>query len=234
MEQRDDVAVFSTAQERKMKGHYIPKSDYQKASQVFHWAKREHYTAWFWGELRRDKRTEVMLPRLVKEGKLIEMAYSKRFVYSCPRRCRGVVPNIEHGLGCTEGLVRFWRSDMTGEIIPERYFRGFGIVPEWGIKFSESLLLFEFCTRDNASRSGLVNRKVRMYQEYLPRIEERFGGQGVVLFVLDIPREKIKPTGEFCFFVDYETFKSVPLGHQLTNSIYIWGGDGETYPLSHA
>ena len=123
---------------------------------------------------------------------------------------------------------------MTGEIIPERYFRGFGIVPEWGIKYSESLLLFEFCTRDNASRSGLVNQKVAMYQKNLPNIEERFGGQGTVLFVLDIPREKIKPTGEFCFFTDYETFKTVPYSQQLTASIYIWGGDGKTYPLRNA
>ena len=49
----------------------VSKDDYLKAAQLFHWAKREHYQMWFTGSLERNRRTEVMLPRLVKKGKLV-------------------------------------------------------------------------------------------------------------------------------------------------------------------
>jgi hypothetical protein len=214
-----------------MKGHYPYRQDFEKAGQGFHTATREHYTIWFTGETERWKKAEVMLPRLVKLGKLVAHDYSKKLVYTVPRRCRGILPNIEHGLGCTEGLVRFWRSDMNCRVIPEQRFKGFKVVPEWGLLYpTGKLLLYEFSTRDNAMRSGLISRKVHLYEKYLADIEKEFTAQATVVFVLDIPREKIRPEGDY-FFTDYQSFKSVPIGWQLTVTIYLWGRDGQAYSL---
>jgi hypothetical protein len=54
-----------------------------------------------------------------------------------------------------------------------------------------------------------------------------------------VPREKVQkfvweiiPIGLPVFFTDFETFKSVPIGEQLSAPIYIWGEDGKTYPLT--
>jgi hypothetical protein len=208
----------------------IGKDQYLKAAQVFHWATREHYAEWFTGEPGRHRRTEVMLPRLVRKGKLRVARYGRWIVYSAPRRARGENYNIPHGLACTEGLVRFWRSDMTAEIIPERAFRGGGVIPEWGLRFSNgNLLLYEFCTEDNFQRYGLVKGKMNRYQKIYP--------EAFVLFVIDTEREKVekfvsKITGDNFFFTDYETFKSVPIGQQLIAPIYFWC-DGRVHPLRH-
>lgn len=215
----------------------ISKEKYLEAGQVFHWAMREHFVQWFTGSDKRHKRTETMLPRLVRRKKLIAKRYSKRLVYTVPRRKHD--HNIEHGLGCTEGLVRIWRSDMQGEIIPERHLRGFGIVPEWGILYpSGRLLLYEFCTEDNFNRYGHVMGKITRYQNSMGQFESKFDGTELVLFVCDVPRMKLQKqlvdkveNGEQFFFTDYKTFLNTPLDQQLTTPIYIWGGDGWPYPL---
>jgi len=182
-----------------------------------------------------------MLPRLVKRGDLRAVRYGHRLVYSVPRRTKGrKLPSIEHGLGCTEGLVRFHRARPDGLIIPERFFRGFGIVPEWGILFPEErLLLFEFSTADNFYRCGLLKNKIIGYRQHLEKIESKFKGQGLVLFVVDIPQAvlrrfvaKVVPTEEPFYFTDYERFKQVPIGDQLKAPIYMWGDDGKHYPLT--
>ena len=93
------------------------------------------------------------------------------------------------------------------------------------------MLLFEYCTEDNFYRQ--LKWKVRKYQDYVLNSKERI----VVLFVLDVSREKVKkfierhqPVGPF-YFVDYETFLKVPLGNQLTAPIYFWGEDQNVYAL---
>jgi hypothetical protein len=80
--------------------------------------------------------------------------------------------------------------------------------------------------------------KIAKYKNNLPRIEEKFGCSAIVLFIVDITRERVEkfvirnmPIGYPFFFTDYETFKSVPYGNQLTTHIYIWGEDGKSYPL---
>jgi len=216
----------------------IKQRDYLTTASVFHWATKEHYTAWFTGSFERHKRTEVVLPRLVKRGKLKSVTIGNRILYCIPRKCKGRTLYIEHGLGCTEGLVRIWRSDMNSMIIPERFFQGFGNVPEWGIKYQNGkLLLYEFCTKGNFEKPGLVKGKINRYRDSLLAIGGKFEGEGIVLLVADVPRQAVKnyveksiPEGPF-LFTDYQTFKSIPIGENLKAPIYIWGENGQEYPL---
>jgi hypothetical protein len=217
----------------------ISKESYLEAAQLFQWATKEHFLIWFTGSLGRHRRTEVMLPRLVRKGKLIAHQMGKKIAYASIRHASKQPLFLEHGLGCTEGLVRIIRSKMDGEVIAERFFRGFGSVPEWGIIYPNGkLLLYEYCTQDNFEHTLTMRNKIRKYLENLEAIEEKFNGEAIVLFVIDISRDRVsrfieryKPIGGQFFFTDYNTFKSVPLGCQLTAPIYFWGEDGNPYPL---
>jgi hypothetical protein len=97
--------------------------------------------------------------------------------------------------------------------------------------------------------------KLSAYRRHRREIEEKFGCEVIVLFVIDVEREKVKrfvgnlkrevgSAGGFaassegdgipfnpCFFVDYETFLKVEIGKQLTEPIYLWGYDAKPYPL---
>lgn len=213
----------------------IRKSDYLKAGQLFHWATIIHYILWFTGLVRRHKRTEAMLPRLVGEGRLRAVRYGKKLVYAVPRISKGQY-HIEHGLACTEGLVRLWRADMNGVVVPERYFRGLGSVPEWGIMYDSSILLYEYCSADQFSRGTKVQSKIYAYDQNLHNINRKFGKKGFVVFVIEAPREnvekwiaRVQPSGPY-LFTDYEAFTQVPIGQQLTAQIYFWE-DGKVHPL---
>ena len=216
----------------------IRKSIYLKWGQLFKYATADHYKQVLTGSTERHKRTEVMLPRLVREGKLRTFKHGRVLVYAVPRYTQGQNIFVEHGLACTEGLVRFWRSDMSGVIIPERFFRGLGSIPEWGIIYPNNrMILFEFCSSDNFHRARLIEGKVKKYLRNLPDIENKFKAETVVVFVADVKRAdverlvaRINPTGPF-FFTDYEAFLQVPNGQQLTAAIYIWGENGNLYPL---
>src|SRR3989337_3520766 len=59
--------------------------EYLEAAQLFHWAKKEHYTVWFKGNLVRDGRTERVLKRLVDKGRLRSVGYGRCLVY-CAKR----------------------------------------------------------------------------------------------------------------------------------------------------
>ena len=165
---------------------------------------------------------------------------------------------IYHGLACTKSLVRIYRSGMDGEIIAERYFRRLGSVPEVAIRFPNgTMLLLEFSTKSNFLYSELMNGKINAYIRNLPMIEKKFEAKAVVLFVLDVPRATVKkyieslkredgsdavgvatasaegdrfPLTPF-LFVDYETFLKVPIGKQLTETIYFWSYDEITHSL---
>ena len=106
----------------------LSRYQYIQTAQLFHWAYKEHFVLWFTGKRERHKRTEVMLPRLERKGKLTSAYYGKKKVYAVPRKNKNrfygdiYYPLFEHGLGCTEGLVRFWLSDKSGYVIPERHF----------------------------------------------------------------------------------------------------------------
>lgn len=221
--------------------HTISQKRYLEAAQVFHWATQDHFTLWFTGSTKRSKRTEAILPRLVKKGFLISTRHGKKLVYACPRRVRhpGFFSKVEHGLGCTEGLIRFWWSDMRAEIVEERFFYGCGSVPEWGLRYnSGKMILYEYCTADNFRRLHVMKNKLVAYRRSLEAINRRFERESLVVFVCDASGkqvesfvEKVKPAGLPAFFTDYTSFTQVPIGQQLTTPIYIWGEDGLPYPL---
>jgi hypothetical protein len=225
--------------------HSLSQKRYLQAAQFFHWATQEHFTLWFTGSTTRSKRTEVILPRLVKKGSLISTKHGKKLVYACPRRARrpGYFLKVEHGLGCTEGLIRFWWSDMRAEIIEERFFYGCGSVPEWGLRYeSGKMILFEYCTANNFTRTNVMRSKLAAYRQSLESINRKFNREGIIVFVCDVTREKvasfidkIKPAFLPVFFTDRETFTHVVVGQQLAAPIYLWGEDGQPYPLvNHA
>lgn len=217
----------------------ISKYQYLKAAQIFDWAEMLHFVLFFLGVKKRHKRTEVMLPRLVKKGKLLTQRFGKKLVYIVPRKGRKPHHRIKHGLGVTEIIIRLWRSRMEGVIIPERKFRGFGIVPDGGISYDNGkLLMFEFCTADNFYHSSKVQGKITRYNNYLASIEKKFEREGIVLFVIDADRRDVDefvtsrmPLGSQFFFTDYETFRNELIGEQLIAPIYIWGDDSWPYPL---
>jgi len=208
-----------------------------EAGQTFHWAIKEDYIRWFTGKEDRHKRTEVILQRLVKQKKLVAKKYGKRLIYCVPRSARN--QNYEHGLACTYCLVNVWRSRMDGMIIAERFFKGLGAVPEWGIRYPNGkLLMLEFCTQQDYEHYGRLKTKIRRYQNNLYRIEEKFKASGIIIFVIDVDRTRIEsfiesnfPEGPF-FFTDYKTFREVAIGNYFKAPIYIWGQDGKEYPLS--
>jgi hypothetical protein len=209
--------------------YFIPEKRLLKVAQVFNWFTKEQVIMWFFEDQVRSRRVEILLPRTVKKEKLIEGKYGKKKVYIVPRLGRSPEPQIEHGLGVTEGLVRFWVSDKSGEIIPSRKFEKCGVRPEWGLKYKDKVFLYEFCTQDNARRIGVLKKKINAYSTmgYL------------VVFVMDISRDEVSekigqlhPEGRF-MFTDYETFKSVSIGKQFTAPIYIWGEDKNVYPLRY-
>jgi hypothetical protein len=222
---------------------------YLEVSQWFHWATKEHYVMWFTGSTERHRRTEVVLPRLVKKYEnpktrnrsLYATKYGKRLIYICPRKKRkgDILYKIDHGLGCTECMVRFYRANTTSKIIEERKFFGCGSIPDFGIQYSKATLLVEYSSRDNFYQHNVIKNKLSAYRHNLWKIEERFKTNGIIIFVIDIPRERLerfigemKPIDLPVFFVDFESFKSVDLGKQLSAEIYYFGGDGSIGPLT--
>jgi len=198
-----------------MARHTIPIDRYIEAAQVFHWFTKEQIILWFLGIVKRHRRTESVLLKLVRKGKLRSVKFGKRLVYTVPRRTKGKLPvlvkekesyepqvtetaitgrnKIVHGLGCTECLVRLYRAKPDGAIIAERFFYGLGAVPEWGIRYpNEKLLLLEYSTEDNFGRTNLMKGKINAYLRHLEKIEDRFQAKATVLFVLDVPRSTVK------------------------------------------
>ncbi len=244
-----------------MNKNTIPAESFLEAASVFHWATNRHFQLWFTGQFKtRHKRVETVLKRLSKRGKIRSVRYGKCLIYSLPRKTKGfseIAPKVAHGLACTECLVRFYRSNTQGVVVPERFFFGLGSVPEWGIIYPNGkMLLFEFCTKSNFFFSGLMAAKLSAYEKNIAKIEEKFNVKAIVVFVLDVPREVVErfvnrereagtvadgdlsapPEGGLpltpVFFTDYETFKAVPVGSQLNTPIYIWSVDGKQYKLS--
>lgn len=241
----------------KMPKASISQERYLGASQLFHWATKDHYNIWFNGSTERCRRTESILPRLSKKWEnpktrkrsLFSINFGKRKVYTCPRRVSrygkefGIFLKVEHGLGVTECIVRLWRSNMKSTVIEERLFYGSkcGSIPDVGLKYTNGkMILVEYTSKNNFLRYNNIKNKLSHYRSNLWRIDERFKCSSILLFVIDIPREKlqrfveeIRPAGLPVFFTDFDSFKDILIGSQLTAPIYIWGEDGSNGPLTH-
>jgi hypothetical protein len=233
-----------------MRVYAIPQEKYLEASQLFHWATKEHFIIWLTGEVKRHRRTETILPRLASKWankatrvrSLFATQYGKRMIYACPRKVRDPhhILKIEHGLGCTEVLVRLWRSNMGGIVIEERHFTKFGCVPEFGIWYpSSKMILAEFSTLNDFEFSNKMKSKLVAYKKHLWEINEKFKAESLLVIVIDVPRDRIqkfvlenRPIGLPVYFVDFDSFKAMPIGQQLSAPIYIFGEDGKTYPLT--
>jgi hypothetical protein len=232
----------------------ITENDVLTAVRVYRWVTRGSLEVCFGGAPRRIKSLEKMLPWLEREGRLTAIWHRGEKVYSITRKKKVMPVSIDHEIACADIHIRLWRCRMgEGEIFPERAFRGFGIVPEGGIRYSEernSMLTFEYCTRSNFAHGGVMKSKLTRYVKHLPDIEAKVERRVTVLFVIDIDRNKVRhfigrmkpllddpvisgiggePWYPF-FFTDYRTFKTVPVGKALGANIYFWR-DGKEWRL---
>jgi hypothetical protein len=210
----------------------------------------------FGGRAKRIKALEKLLPALERQGKLIVGWHRGEKVYSMPRKKKVMPVSLDHEIVCAEILVRLWRCRMQeSEIFMERTFRGFGIVPEGGLRYSierNTMLIFEYSTHSNFTHGGVMKSKITRYKKYLPAMEKKVGRKLTVLFVIDVERMKVKEfvgrmqnllsepifpdfSGEArfpFFFTDYDAFKSVPVGDALNAAIYFWH-DGNEWRLTN-
>ena len=174
----------------------ITRVDILAAVRILRYVTRSILLLFFAGGNRRIKALEKMLPALERDGLLCVDKYEGEKVYSIARENKGKPVSIAHEIACALILVLFWRCRMAeGEIVPERKFRSFGIVPEAGIRYSKergTMIVFEHCTRKNFKHGGVMKSKITRYIKYLPLMEKKFGRRITVLFVLDIERSEVK------------------------------------------
>jgi hypothetical protein len=210
--------------------------------EVVHWASNRQIQMWLRGfATPRYTTLETALKKLStgRKSKLrVATFYTRKQgtfnVYSLKRRTRNFNTDnkslVYHGLAATECLIRFYRSDP-GEIFPERFFNGMGSKPEWGIRYpSDVMLLLEFGTKSNVEFHNLISGKLAAYDRNLKKIEAKFSAKGIVLFVLDVPREVVmrrvmhewKPKSQYRF-TDFKTFAAVDIqrDNQFDAPIYI-------------
>jgi hypothetical protein len=79
-----------------------------------------------------------------------------------------------------------------------------------------------------------MNEKLIAYRKELWRFQEVFENP-FYLFVIEAPKYEVakfsEKMGENFYAVDAKSFFEIPEKEQLAHPIYIWGGDGQTYPL---
>lgn len=175
----------------------ITADDILRAVRVFRYVTRFILILFFGGGAKRIKVLEKMLPTLEGEGRILFEWHKGEKVYSIPRKGRGKPVSMDHEVVCALILVLLWRCRMGEdcEVVQERAFRGFGIVPEGGIRYSKernTMLVLEYCTRSNFKHGGVMKSKITRYIKYLPQMEAKFGRRITVLFVLEIERNQVK------------------------------------------
>lgn len=215
-----------------MEQHLLRDEMLVKMASVLSWFSRGVVVMWLTGSEGRLGWVEYWLPRLVREGRLQTRIFGKEILYA---RRRQTNLNLAHELACSDILTRFYISDRSGEILTLRYFKkqaGLGIVPDGGLVYSPWVLLWEYSTKNNCERLQVLRWKVGRYI----RLAQARPNYQVVL-VLDVTAEQVSQIitkltpHEAIFYVDYQTFRSVPLGQQLIAPIYVNGSNGQTYPL---
>jgi hypothetical protein len=197
--------------------------------QMFNWATARQIRLWFHNDEKRDNgRIERLLKKLSDQKRIRRMFYFGMYAYSVNRlkKNKRTPEFIYHGIRVSDCFIRLWKADPN----PKVYLYEHDFTqqkPEFGITYSTGKsLLLEFCTFDNVRT---IKSKIRKYEEMLKPHQ-------VVLFVCDYDRELLKrrvlayqPNGSF-FFVDFDTFKSVPIREQLISKIY-FSGNGEVEAL---
>ena len=192
------------------------------------------------GERKRLKAVEYHLPRLVESKQLTAVRDGKRLVYKYGNKNGKAKTNLKHDLMCTQIILRFLLQDE-GEVVNEQFFQEskdiFTLIPDWAVLFRRSILACEYSTANNFSRKPLMRQKIKQYKKALPIFEDFFEVPAVVMFIFDVPRYEVKrfvdenETGNSFYFTDLASFMNLPKGKELGESIYIWGGDGKSYPL---
>ena len=190
------------------------------------WSRRQLTIMWIGYDKDRHKLMHENLLSLYKKKAIKRRWFKGYLIYSTSGSNR----QVEHGTVCAEVIMRIFMANPEAEIIGEGVFRQYrlGNVPEAGFKYPNGdLLLFEYCTRDNAKRSGLVSRKVKAYQKTITNMEKTFDGRGVVIFIIDLPIFEVKQMAgrylkdtNFIYFADAKSFFDLPLGKALTAEIY--------------
>jgi hypothetical protein len=188
---------FVGRNKQKMGRHsIITKADILRAVRILRWSTRYILVLFFGRGEKRIKAIERFLPLLETEGKIFSEWHKGEKVYSIARKKKVKPVSIEHEITCALILVVFWRCRMAeSEIVPERAFRRFDIVPESALRYSETrgtMLAFEYCTRSNFKHGGVMKSKITRYLKNLSRMEATFQREITVLFVIDIDRQKVR------------------------------------------
>ena len=161
---------------------------------VLRWATRLILVLYFWGVEKRSKALEKLLPQLERAGKLAVTWHKGEKVYSMARKKRVKPVSMAHEIACALILVMLFRCRMEeSEIVPERAFRGFGIVPEAGLRYSEergTMLIIEYESPQDFKRA--MKSKITRYKKYLPAMEAKFRRFITVLFVIDAGRSEVR------------------------------------------
>src|SRR5215211_638511 len=109
----------------------ITKVDILRIVRLLRWVTRFILVLFFGGGAKRIKALEILLPVMEREGLLYAEWHKGEKVYSIARKNSVKPVSLEHEIACALILVLLWRCRMPeGEIVMERSFRGFEIVPE--------------------------------------------------------------------------------------------------------
>jgi hypothetical protein len=172
----------------------ITKDDVLDVVRLLRWVTRPTLILFFGGSVNRIKALEILLPALEREGKLVSDWHRGEKVYSVAHKKKVKPVSMEHEIRCAETLIRLWRCRMQeSEIVPERAFRGFGVVAEGALRYSQdrnTMLAIEFETQKDYKR--VMKSKITRYRKYLPEMETKFKRNITVLFVIDIDRSRVR------------------------------------------
>lgn len=197
---------------------------------------------WLTGSRKRVKAVEYHLPRLVAQQKLLAVRHGRKLVYRLACAHPDGAYHLKHDLMCTKIILRFGAlADV--EIVSEMFFQEekdrFGCIPDWAVRFPSIVLLCEFSTADNFRRIRLMQQKLQAYRRYVPRFADYFESDVLVLFVFDVPPNKVQqfvhsfavPDDTFAYFTDLASLMAISQVELLTAPLFIWGGDGRSYSL---
>jgi len=232
MESREKI-VFQASPYSHTELKKVMSLDVRKFLDVAHWASNRQIQIGVRGYYRERYTTlENLLKRWSDKGKIRSCKIGSTKYYAKLGKTRDFdihdTSNVPHGYAVTEDLVRLMTA-KEGEPLAQRLFRGYYRVPEFGIRYENGkMILVEHSTENDTEYHQRLSGKLTGYGKSIEKIEEDFGVKVLVLFILDVKRERVKqlinkykPEGNY-FFTDYQTFLSIPMGQALIAPIYLW------------